>query len=148
MQAIERSAVRVTRREIRAIAGLSETAVRIHSDRLVDLEYLVPHAGRNGQRFSYELAFDGDVSSDAPQAVGLFDIGPVTTANLAGLKADLAPTSQAACTHLAPTSPGVESVDIAHTSADLSSLVAALAVDALPEEPRAVRRNGASYPER
>lgn len=76
---IECSAVRITRRDIRELAGLSETAVRIHTDRLMALEYLLPHAGRAGQRFSYELAFDGDLASDARQAVGLFDPGMTAT---------------------------------------------------------------------
>jgi hypothetical protein len=38
------------------------------------MEYLVPHSGRNGSRFVYELAFDGDASSDAVQMIGLMNV--------------------------------------------------------------------------
>jgi hypothetical protein len=45
----------------------------VHLDRLVDLEYLLPHAGRRGQSFAYEVIFDGDVATDRPQFIGLLD---------------------------------------------------------------------------
>jgi len=154
-QAIERSQVRITRREIRALAGLSETAVRIHTDRLVALEHLLPHAGRNGQRFSYELAFDGDVRCDAPQVVGLFDVETLGTMATSqgknvtsqGQNPNLAPTSQAARSHLAATSQGAQIPHIPRSDAHLPSLVAAVDQTALPEEKEKPRRrsNGASY---
>jgi|CXWL01.1.fsa_nt_gi DNA primase catalytic core len=155
--AIERQAVRVTRRDIRALSGLSETAVRIHTDRLMLLDYLLPHAGRNGQRFSYELAFDGDVGRDAPQAIGLFDIeGMSTTAtsqgpssNLAGQNGNLAPRSQAARTQLAATSQGAETVIPARSDANLAALAVESGENALisaeTEMAPPPRRNGASY---
>jgi post-segregation antitoxin (ccd killing protein) len=151
-QKIERGAVRITRRDIRELAGLSETAVRIHTDRLMALEYLLPHAGRGGQRFSYELAFDGDLASDARQTVGLID--PGTTANLAGPAAHfagqsphLAPSSQAVRRPLAPTSPTVEMAVPARPDAEILSLAAALPESAVLEGlPPPSHRNGTSYP--
>ncbi|MGE3854087.1 MAG: CHC2 zinc finger domain-containing protein [Planctomycetota bacterium] len=147
---IERGAVRIARRDIRELAGLSETAVRIHTDRLVALEYLLPHAGRAGQRFSYELAFDGDLASDARQAVGLFDPDTTTTsqgevAASQGQQANPAPTSQVVRRPFAPTSPTVEMVVSAHPDADLLSLAAALSEDVVLEAPLppTSRRNGA-----
>jgi DNA primase catalytic core len=147
---IECSAVRVTRRDIRELAGLSETAVRIHTDRLVALEYLLPHAGRGGQRFSYELAFDGDLASDARQAVGLFDPVMTTTsqgetATSQGQQANLAPTPQVVRRPFAATSPTVEMVVPARPDADLLSLVAALPESVVLEAPLPPpsRRNGA-----
>ena len=72
---------------------MSEKQVRVHLDRLVELEYVIPHGGRGGQRFVYELAFDGDVDSERPQAIGLIDIGQPastgTTPNLVGVSANL-----------------------------------------------------------
>jgi len=145
-----RSAVRITRRELRALAGLSETAVRIHSDRLVALEYLLPQAGRHGQRFSYELAFDGDVGSDAPHTIGLFAVEGMAKASTSqGSGPDFAPRSQAVRTPFAPSSQGEETVLPASADADLSSLVAASALDALPAPPPEDRRrkpiNGAAH---
>ena len=73
-QGIERAAVRFTRREAREWLGASEKQARVHLDRLCDLEYVLAHAGRHGQRFSYELLFDGEANSDKPQAVGLIEV--------------------------------------------------------------------------
>jgi hypothetical protein len=110
----------------------------------------VPHSGRNGQRFNYELAFDGDTASDAPQAVGLID--PLrlqtssTTMNLAGANGDLAGSLRPASGHLAGTLRGDKEARIASAGADIPSLVAAVDQTALLEEPREPRRsNGASY---
>jgi hypothetical protein len=40
---------------------------------LIDLEYVVVAAGRNGQRMTYELLFDGDPEEDARYLSGLVD---------------------------------------------------------------------------
>jgi DNA primase len=97
-QAIERSLVRFTRREVREASGLSDTQARIHLDRLVALEYVLAHSGRNGQRFSYELLFDGDAGETASHLPGLIEgerlvalaADAPTTTNLAGVGGDLA----------------------------------------------------------
>lgn len=47
-----------TRREVRAEVGWSVTQVRIHLERLQELEYLTPIGGRNGVRFEYRLLLD------------------------------------------------------------------------------------------
>jgi DNA primase len=145
-QAIEPGLVRFTRRALRDAMGMSEKQLRVHVDRLVALDYVIPHAGRNGQRFVYELAFDGDVASDAPQAIGLSAVeGLTTTVNLVGIDADLVGRSWSARGQLVGTSSGHETPRIARTDAVLLPLVAAVDQTALPGEPRAKRRNGASY---
>ena len=68
---IERTDFFFSRREVRQWTGWSQTQLRVHLDRLVDLEYLLPHRGCRGQSFVYELLFDGDAASSAPQLVGL-----------------------------------------------------------------------------
>jgi DNA primase len=97
--AIERSLVRFTRREVREASGLSDTQARIHLDRLVALEYVLAHNGRHGQRFSYELLFDGDPTETTPHLPGLVDgesLGALsatpapTTTNFAGGEANFA----------------------------------------------------------
>lgn len=70
---IERAAVTFTRRAVRGHLGLSDTQLRVHLDRLVQLDYVALHGGKPGQRFAYRLLFDGDAESDRPQAMGLSD---------------------------------------------------------------------------
>jgi len=124
--ALPRSEARFTRRELRARCGMSDTALRIHLERLVAMEYVRPVMGRNGQRFEYELLFDGDLERTAPQMIGLIDAATLraasaktdtTIATSQGLTPDLAPTLQGARTPLAPTLQG-------HRARAASSLVA------------------------
>ncbi len=112
--------VRFTRRELREAVGLSDTQVRVHLERLVSLEYVLVHHGRNGQRFVYELVFDGDTSADRPQLMGLIDVedltAPTTTPDLAVSNGDLAPSLRPAC----------------GADASASNTVATMAADDLP----------------
>ena len=113
-RSIARTDARFTRRELRARCGMSDTAVRIHLERLVAMEYVRAVAGRSGQRFEYELLFDGELERSAPQMIGLIDVSALgrvrtlgsTIATSQGQTPDLAPRSQAACTPVAPTSQG------------------------------------------
>jgi DNA primase len=73
-EGLRQNEVRFTRREAREAAGLSNSQVSIHLDRLVALEYLYAHHGRNGQRYVYELVFDGEPDSEQPQLIGLIDV--------------------------------------------------------------------------
>lgn len=70
---IPRDAVRFTRRDIRQAIGWSEFQVRMHLTKLVELEYVLPHRGKNGQRYVYELLYDGDTSEQQPHFRGLID---------------------------------------------------------------------------
>ena len=118
-RSITRADVRLTRRQIRRRCGMSDTAVRIHLERLIAQEYVQLVAGRNGPagragaRFEYELLFDGDLEASAPQMIGLIDVdalraAPVDTiATSQGEIPDLAPRLQGACTPLAGPSQGV-----------------------------------------
>ena len=106
-QSMARSDVRFTRKDVRALAGITDTALRLHVDRLVELEYLLIHRGSTGQRFVYELLFDGDVGSPLPQLVGLLDADTLRTshpqqATSQGKKPNLAPRLHPTNTHLAP----------------------------------------------
>ncbi len=75
---IERSNFLFSRRDVRRWTGWSQTQLRVHLDRLVDLEYVLPHRGCRGQSFVYELLFDGDAATGAPQLVGLIDADQLT----------------------------------------------------------------------
>ncbi|MBA3486044.1 MAG: hypothetical protein H0T88_02445 [Lysobacter sp.] len=113
-QGIERGGVRFTRRTVRAHLGLSDTQLRVHLDRLVQLEYVRMHTGQNGSLYTYSMAFDGQNESDAPQLMGLAhpDTAPTLrgkTATLRGQTPDLAGTLRPPCGDLAAPSRGAES---------------------------------------
>ena len=72
-QGIPRSAFRFTRRDVRESIHWSDTQVRRHLARLVDLEYVLVHQGRNGQRYVYELLYGGEGREDQPFLMGLIE---------------------------------------------------------------------------
>ena len=78
VQGVTRADLRFSRREVREFAGLSDTQLRIHLDRLVGLEYLLTHRGARGQSFEYELLYDGD-GGGQPRLVGLLDTATIAS---------------------------------------------------------------------
>lgn len=76
VQGVTRADLRFSRREVREYAGLSDTQLRIHLDRLVGLEYLLTHRGARGQSFEYELLYDGD-GGGQPRLAGLLDTATI-----------------------------------------------------------------------
>jgi hypothetical protein len=87
-QEVVRAEYRFSRREVREYTGLSDTQLRVHLDRLVELEYLLVHRGMRGQSFVYELLFDGPDQSQAPHLSGLIDVP--TMASSRGSEAEVA----------------------------------------------------------
>ena len=63
-----------TRRQVGAFNGWSNTQLKVHLDRLEDLEYILPHRGMRGSAYEYELLFDGDTETEEPQLIGLIDL--------------------------------------------------------------------------
>jgi hypothetical protein len=57
---VNQSEVRFSRRELRGHLGLSDTGLRKHIARLVDLEYLIVHRGRRGSSYVYELVYEDE----------------------------------------------------------------------------------------
>jgi hypothetical protein len=98
--AILRADVRFTRRELRNRCGMSDAAIRVHLERLVAMEYVRLVAGKNGQRFEYELLFDGDLNLSTPQRMGLIDVEALRAAH--SESDSTTPTSQGQTPHLAP----------------------------------------------
>ena len=91
-QQMPRAAHRFSRRAVREYTGLSDTQLRVHLDRLVELEYLLVHRGMRGQSFVYELLFDGVVASEAPHLSGLIDT--TTMASSRGSAPLIAPSTR------------------------------------------------------
>ena len=66
---IERADFRFSRRQVRQATGWSATQVRIHMDRLQEMEYLLAHRGGSiGQSFVYELLLEHRENPVNPQA--------------------------------------------------------------------------------
>jgi hypothetical protein len=66
-------AVTFSRKELREACGWSLTQVRVHLERLVELECLAVRHGRLGSPFVYELLLDAD-QPEAVAHVGLIDV--------------------------------------------------------------------------
>ena len=71
---VERNDFRFSRRDVRHHTGWSATQVRIHMDRLQEMEYLLAHRGGRGQSFVYELIFERGDGPSKPQIPGLIDV--------------------------------------------------------------------------
>ena len=116
--AILRADVRSTRRELRSHCGMSDAAIRVHLERLVAMEYVRLVTGKNGQRFEYELLFDGTLERSAPQMMGLIDVEALRAAHPEPLSTT--PTSQGQIPHLAPGLQGARTVLVGTSLADES----------------------------
>jgi len=89
-QAIEPALVRFSRRELREAIGWGYTQLTVHLMRLEQLEYLLLHHGRPGQRVLYELVYQGEAIDGTRFLPGLLDPGALAhDANLSGVTPDL-----------------------------------------------------------
>jgi hypothetical protein len=70
----KQSDYRFSRKDIRAFTQWSDTALKIHLSRLVELEYLLIHRGDRGQRFYYELLYDNASGDDEKHLMGLINV--------------------------------------------------------------------------
>jgi hypothetical protein len=73
-QAMERSDLRWTQREIREETGWSDFQVRKHLRRLATLEYVLVYRSGRGHQFLYELAYDGRSVKKDRFLLGLIDV--------------------------------------------------------------------------
>jgi DNA primase len=126
--AILRADVRFTRRELRNRCGMSDAAIRVHLERLVAMEYVRLVAGKNGQRFEYELLFDGALERSAPQMMGLIDVEALRAAH--SESHSTTPTSQGQTPHLAPGLQAARSVLVGTSQSEESAVnLAEMAAD-------------------
>jgi len=73
-QNIKRTDFRFSRKPLREATGLSDTQLRLHLERLVEMEYLLVHRGQRGQSYEYELLYDGAGKNDRVFVPGLIDL--------------------------------------------------------------------------
>ena len=172
LQGIAHAGVRFCRRDVRGHLGLSDTQLRVHLDRLVTLDYVAAHVGKQGQQYAYSLRFDGDADraqaqlpglgmalSEAPADVstsrgnGSTSRGQSPTSR--GLEADFAGGSRGLRGGVAAPSRGSEITRNASPAAGSASLETAFTGTAYlgmpvprPHAAPTRRTNGASTPER
>ena len=100
--------VRLTRRTIRDFTGWSDSRLRIHLQRLLDLEYLLLARGSQGKVCVYELLYQGQGEDGKPFSMNLIDTKSLQKctydSHFAGQKPNFAGTSHPLRPHLAPTS--------------------------------------------
>jgi DNA primase len=65
---------RFSRRAVREHTGWGNTQLKVHLQRLVELEYLLIHRAGHAQRHLYELVYDGAPSAGAAHLNGLIDV--------------------------------------------------------------------------
>ena len=73
-QDMQRSDYRFSRREVREFTNWGDTQLKVHLQRLVELEYCLVHRAGHAQRHYYELLYDGKTGADKPHLNGLLDI--------------------------------------------------------------------------
>jgi hypothetical protein len=90
-QGIQRSDWRFSRRQLREHSGWGNTQLKIHLDRLVDMEYVLVHRGGRGQSFVYELLYDGQGKDGRSFLSGLIDVASLRyDEDLSGQKGEFA----------------------------------------------------------
>jgi DNA primase len=72
--------IRFSRFEVRAALSVSEKQIRVHLDRLAEMEYILTHRGQRGQSFEYELLHDQAPELDAKHLPGLIDVADLQNA--------------------------------------------------------------------
>jgi DNA primase len=77
----DRELVRLSRRQMREATGWSDTALKVHLGRLVDLELVIAHRAEKGSGFVYELAWDGAGRDGGRFLIGLVDPTTLTSSH-------------------------------------------------------------------
>jgi DNA primase catalytic core len=81
-EAVSRRDYRFTRKDVREATGWGNTQLKVHLSRLEDFEYIAVRGGR-GQRFEYELLYEGQGQDGAPFLFGLIDVAELAGADRA-----------------------------------------------------------------
>lgn len=120
---VARADYRFSRREVRESTGLGNTQLKVHLARLVELEYVLVHRGKQGQGYVYELAYDGRGKNGGAFLPGLTPVDgtehAATTTTSRGHEADFAGTGRGLDGAQTPAGRGDGSAGMPRDSADL-----------------------------
>jgi hypothetical protein len=149
-QGISRSDFRFSRKEARDFSSWGDTQLRVHLGRLIELEYLLVHRGRQGQSYEYELLYAGEVGAgpylpgliETSLAMGSSNEARTTTETSRGRDSHLAGGVRGSC---GPDAGGVRPVQQTPEPHQNGSHLASIKSDAQTSHP-GPRLNGTSYP--
>jgi DNA primase len=65
---------RFSRKDVRAYSAWGNTQIRIHLDRLMEMEYVLSHRGKRGQSYEYELLYQNEGEEQQRFVMGLIDV--------------------------------------------------------------------------
>jgi DNA primase catalytic core len=68
-----------TRRQVREATGWGDSQVKVHLDRLMEMEFVVAHRGRQGASYSYELIYQGEDAEGRARLLGLIEVQALAT---------------------------------------------------------------------
>jgi hypothetical protein len=134
---VDRSDFRFSRRQVRECTGWGDTQLRVHLGRLIEMEYVLAHRGRQGQSYAYELCFSG-ANKPGPFLVGLVEVeqlGTSVTPASRGSEANLAGGVRGECGPDAGDMRGDDGATIQHQNRSKADR-------ATQRAPRAHRGNG------
>jgi len=77
-QQVNRPDFRFSRRQLREAITWGDTQLRVHLERLVELEYVLAHREGPGGKYLYELAYEVK-NDDRAQVAGLIEVDALTT---------------------------------------------------------------------
>jgi DNA primase catalytic core len=150
-QQIARSELRFTRRQLRELTGASDTPLKVHLARLIELEFVLVHRAERGQGHVYELLYDGDGSSQ-PHLSGLIDVAALASfgtydARRSGVKGERSAPGPGVVRPRSGGGPGASIGETSNgsTASSESSGDAAKTHILATEKPAASYKNGASY---
>jgi hypothetical protein len=142
-QQICRAQYRFSRRMLREAIGWGDTQLRVHLDRLVELEYVLPRREGAGGKFLYELVYELGAADGEVRFPGLIDVAALagTMTEVAGSGAEVAGRSRSA---RGPLAGGSRPAEAAENAGETSLLRKA---GAIGPETHGLRGNGhsASY---
>jgi len=71
---VDREDFRFSRRDVREHTQWGQTQIKVHLERLLEMELVLAHRGKQGQGYAYELCYDGAGKDGAPFVSGLLDV--------------------------------------------------------------------------
>lgn len=80
---VEQADFLFTRRQAREATGWGDTQLWTHLGRLMELEFLRAHRGKNGQTYVYELLYQGEDAEGRARTLGLIDVKKLRKVNKA-----------------------------------------------------------------
>ncbi|MBP8297718.1 MAG: toprim domain-containing protein, partial [Burkholderiales bacterium] len=122
-QSVKRCDFRFSRRVVRLATGLSDTQLRLHLQRLTELEYLLVHRGMRGQSFEYELLYDGAGQDERVFVPGLIDVDALKAAAEAMSRAPTTASSRGEAGQFAGASRGQRAPNAGASRADESPAI-------------------------